>query len=358
MSIRMPYRVPRKLLYLAILLPILVPLSVSAQREPFGPFAVRDQFPVKLLFLSLRPDAAPLLPDGSLRLSTQFAYSNTYAVTSPVGDPTRAATYYQAAPLTEYRLSVDTETLRITFDLGWRIDDRWQIGLEFPLMVQMGGFLDSTIEGFHGLFNLSNGGRENTPRNDYGVYVARNARFWISEQQPPPVRIGDTVVRLKSPIVEAGGRFPSVSVLTAVKLPTGSFDHLSGSGSLDLQLALLVSQRIGASVVLHYNLARTKLGTPDQHVGFPVKSAIISQMFAFEYIASDRLSVIGQILGNTSPFPKGMLGPLDRTAYEINAGIKYVMKEDLRLEVGLIENVSQFQNTPDVGVHARLELTL
>lgn len=353
-----PYRVLRSLLYLAIHLPILVPLSVSAQRAPFGPFAVRDQFPVKLIFLSLRPDAAPLYPDGSLRLSTQFAYSNTYAVTSPVGDPTQATTYYQASPLSEYRLFVDSETLRVTFDLGWRIDDRWQIGIEVPLMVQMGGFLDATVEGFHGLFNLSNGGRENSPRNDYGVYVARNARFWISEQRPPPVRIGDTVVRLKSPILADGGRLPSVSVLTAVKFPTGRFDHLSGSGGLDLQLALLVSQRVGATVALHYNLARTKLGTPDQHVGFPIKSAIISQMFAFEYITSDRLSIIGQILGNTSPFPKGKLGPLDRSAYEINVGIKYVMREDLRLEAGLIENVSQFQNTPDVGLHARLELTL
>ena len=345
-----------KRISVCVILTVLIPISALAQRDPFGPFAVRDQFPIKLLFLSLRPEQAELIPDGEMRFSARFAYSNTYAVTRPIGDPQQPADYYQAAPLSEYRLFVDTETLRMVFDLAWRIDARWEIGVEAPLIVQSGGFLDSTVEGFHGLFNLSNGGRKETSRNAYGVFVVRDAQFWIVHSRAPPVRFGDVVFRLKSPLLSAGPPWPTISLLTAVKLPTGRFGQLTGSGGTDLQIALLLSQRLGNKFLLHYNLAHTKLGDPDRNTGFPVRSAIISQMLAIEYMTTSKLSVVTQILANTSLFPKGQLGPLDRTAYEINAGIKYALTPEMKLEIGIIENMSQYQNTPDVALHVGVEL--
>ena len=341
-----------------IFLTLLIPASALSQpvRDPFGPFPVRDQFPIKLLFLSLLPQQAELIPDGEIRLSTRFAYSNTYAVTRPIGDPRQPMDYYQAAPLGEYRLFADSETLRLVFDFAWCIEPRWELGMAIPLMVQSGGFLDGTVERFHGFFNLSNGGREETPRNDYGIYVVRNAHFWIAHDRAPHVRFGDVVFRLKRLILSAGPPWPTISLTTAVKLSTGQFKHLTGSGGTDVQLALLASQRLGNRFYLHYNLARTRLGDPDHNAGFPIRSSIISQMLAIEYMTSSKLSIITQILSNTSPFPEGQLGPLDRTAYEINAGIIYALRPDTRFQIGIVENMTQYQNTPDVALHVGLEL--
>ncbi|SVC41899.1 uncharacterized protein METZ01_LOCUS294753, partial [marine metagenome] len=260
-----------------IFLALLIPASALSQplRDTLGPFAVRDQFPIKLLFLSLLPQQAELIPDGKIRFSTRFAYSNTYAVTRPIGDPRQSGDYYQAAPMSEYRLFADSETLRIVFDFAWRINHQWELGMAVPLMVQSGGFLDGTVERFHGFFNLSNGGREETPRNGYGIYVVRDAHFWIAHDRAPHVRFGDVVFRLKRPLLSAGPPWPTISLATAVKLPTGQFKHLTGSGGTDVQLALLASQRLGNRFYLHYNLARTRLGDPDRNTGFPIRSSII-----------------------------------------------------------------------------------
>ncbi|MBI4552040.1 MAG: DUF3187 family protein, partial [Candidatus Latescibacteria bacterium] len=321
---------------------LLHPLPAVAQRVPFGPFETRDEFPVKLLFLSLRPDRAGLRPPGTLRLAGRFAYANTYAVTRPVGNPTVPLDYYQAAPLSEYRLFVDAEVLRASFDIDWSPSARWQLGAEVPFLIQGGGYLDRTVEGFHHLFRLSNGGREQTPRNAYGVFVVRSGRFWIAHDQPPAAGLGDVVLRVKTAVITPHGRRPALSWLGALKLPTGQFDRLTGSGGTDAQVALLLTQPIGASFILHYNVGYTHIGRPARSAGFPVRS-ITSHLLAAEYLATRRLSVILQALANTSLFPAGRLGPLDRTAYELHAGVKYALTPSILLDIGLMENLSQYQ---------------
>ena len=241
--------------YLLLTAFFLLPSVVLAHRAPSGPFALRDQFPVKLLFLSLRPESGYLLPTGARQWAFGFAYANTYAGTWPVGNPKKAGDYYQAAPLNEYRLFVDAEVLRLTIDLDWRIARRLQVGATLPLIFQNGGFLDSTVEGFHGLFNLTNGGREETLQNAYGVFVARNAQFWINREKAAAFQPGDVVLRLKSPILEGGRNGPTIAGSGAVKLPTGRFESLTGSGGVDIQVALMATQPIGQRLVVHYNIA-------------------------------------------------------------------------------------------------------
>jgi hypothetical protein len=328
----------------------LLPSDTFAQPTSLGPFALRDQFPVKLLFLSLRPESGALLPSGARQWGFGFAYANTYAVTRPIGNPKVAGDYYQAAPLDEYRLFVDAEVLRLTLDLDWRIAHRLQVGATLPLISQSGGFLDSTVEGFHSLFNLTNGGREETPQNAYGVFVARNAQFWINREKAAAFQPGDVVLRVKSPILEGGHNRPAIAGFAAVKLPSGRFESLTGSGGIDLQVALMATRPIGQRFAVHYNIAYTHLGKPSRHIGFTTR-AITSQMLAFEYLATSKLSVLLQTLGNTSLFPDSPLGPLDRTAYEIHGGIKYPISPTTLFEVSITENLSQYQNTPDIGLH-------
>ena len=345
---------PRYSLIFLLIFWLLWPLPLYAGAPFFGPFSVRDQFPIKQLFLSLSPEEAALAPEGTRLFSARFAYTNTYAVTRPIGDPRVALDYYQSAPLSAYRLLVDVETLRLELRVDWRITRWLQAGVTAPVIGQSGGFLDRTVEGFHRLFRLSNGGREEVPRNAYGVYVLRNGQFWIARTKAPGLRLGDVVLRLKTPLLsrEAG---PHLSLAGAMKIPTGRFEDLTGSEGTDLQLALLATQPIGKRWVIHYNLAFTKLGRPKRTIGFPIRS-IRSQMLAFEFLATTRLSLLMQTLSNTSLFPNSGLAPLNRTAYEIDAGIKVAITPAAVFEIGLIENLSQHQNTPDIGLHAGISI--
>ncbi|MCY3771028.1 MAG: DUF3187 family protein [Gemmatimonadetes bacterium] len=334
------------------LLFLALPVSSQTPAPATGPFMQRDQFPVRMLFLGLRPEGGDLLPRRSFQWAVQFDYANTYASTLPVGDTLIADDYYQAAPADEYRLFVDTESLRLSVDLDWRIASRLQIGATMPFLKHGGGFLDGVVEGFHGMFNLSNGGREWAPRNDYGVFVVRNRRFWIKSVESASFRPGDLVVRMKTPL-NVGGEELNLALAGAVKLPTGSLETLTGSGGWDFQAALFATwrpERPKQGMVFHANLAHSRLGRPTLGEGFPLRS-ITTLVLAFEYRTTGRLAVLVQTQVNIGPFPGSRLGPLNRTAIEATAGVRYAMSESLSLDLGLTENLSQYQNTPDVGLH-------
>ena len=325
-------------------------LPVFSQSPRTGPFMQRDQFPVRMLFLGLRPEAGDLLPWRSVRWAVRADYANTYASTFPVGDTLIADDYYRAAPADEYRLFVDTETLRVSVDLDWRVASRLQVGATMPFLKHGGGFLDGVVEGFHGLFNLSNGGREWAPQDDYGVFVVRNRRFWIRSVESAGFRPGDLVLRLKTPLNQDGGEL-ILSLAGAVKLSTGDLETLTGSGGTDFQAALFATWRPERHLVFHGNLAHSRLGRPSNGEGFPLRS-VTTLLLAFEYRTTGRLAALLQTQVNIGPFPGSRLGPLNRTAIETTAGVRYAMSEALSLDIGLTENLSQYQNTPDVGLHA------
>ncbi len=327
-----------------------------AQTLAGGPFMQRDQFPIRMLFLGLRPEPGDLLPRHAVRLAVRMDYANTYASTFPVGDPLVADDYYRAAPANEYRLFVDSETLRASVDLDWRAATRLQFGMTLPFLKHGGGFLDGVIEEFHYLFRLSNGGREWSPRNDYGMFVVRDHRFWIMSTESPAFRPGDLVLRVKTPLNSGNGAFV-LSLAGAVKLPTGNLETLTGSGGLDFQASLFGTWRPkDESILLHGNLAHTRLGRPSLGEGFPLRP-ITTLMLAFEYRTTRRLATLVQAQVNIGPFPGSDLGPLDRTAFEITAGVRYATSESVSLDIGVTENLSQYQNTPDVGLHAAIAWT-
>ncbi len=323
-----------------------------SQSPATGPFMQRDQFPVRMLFLGLRPETGDLLPRRSIQWAVQFDYANTYASTLPVGDTLIADDYYRAAPADEYRLFVDTESLRLSVDLDWRIASRLQVGVTLPFLKHGGGFLDGVVEGFHGAFNLSNGGREWAPQNDYGVFVVRDRRFWIRSVESADFRPGDLVVRMKTPL-NRGGEQVVMAIAGALKLPTGSLETLTGSGGWDFQAAFFATwrpDRPKRDMIFHANLAHSRLGRPTHGEGFPLRS-ITTLVLAFEYRTTGRLAALLQTQVNIGPFPSSRLGPLNRTAIEATAGVRYALSESLSLDAGLTENLSQYQNTPDVGLH-------
>ncbi|MXW05246.1 MAG: DUF3187 family protein, partial [Gemmatimonadetes bacterium] len=119
-------RILRRAVSCGLLMFVIPAYPAFPQSPATGPFMQRDQFPVRMLFLGLRPETGDLLPRRSIQWAVQFDYANTYASTLPVGDTLIADDYYRAAPPDEYRLFVDTESLRLSVDLDWRIASRLQ----------------------------------------------------------------------------------------------------------------------------------------------------------------------------------------------------------------------------------------
>ena len=63
------------------------------------------------------------------------------------------------------QITLDGETTRLGFRYAQGLGRGWEWGLEVPIYVVGGGFLDSFIERWHGWFGLPQGGREQAPRD-------------------------------------------------------------------------------------------------------------------------------------------------------------------------------------------------
>jgi hypothetical protein len=148
-----------------------------------------------------------------------------------------ANNYTGAANRTE-TLSLDGETHRLS--LAWRqgLGHGAEWGFELPYLTHDGGFLDSTIEHWHKIFGLPNGGRENAPRNLIDYRYARNGVDLIRVDRAVS-GVGDVRLsaakQLATPEASGGG---FLALRASLKLPTGDGAELLGSGSTDLALWL------------------------------------------------------------------------------------------------------------------------
>lgn len=135
-------------------------------------------------------------------------------------------------------LNLDGETHRLT--VAWRqgLPTGWEWGFEVPYLSHNGGFLDRSIERFHQITSLPQGGRTDTARNQISYRYIRDGIDLIDVTHPVD---GPGDVRLLT-AKQIGADETSDGLVTALraslKLPTGDHTELLGSGSTDLAVWL------------------------------------------------------------------------------------------------------------------------
>jgi len=130
---------------------------------------------------------------------------------------------------------LDGESATFSYTVKYGFLDRWEGGLEIPWVVHSGGRFDRLIDDFHDLFGLPDGGRPLTERGRTD-YLVRVDGASVVEVTSKTSELGDIRGWLGLGIYESSDR-ALVSRLH-LKLPTGRFRNLSGSGALDVALGL------------------------------------------------------------------------------------------------------------------------
>lgn len=145
-------------------------------------------------------------------------------------------TFTGAQSTGEY-LHLDGELHRAT--LAWRqgLEGGNEWGFELPYLWLTGGFLDNYIEGFHRMFSLPQGGRENVPRNLVNYRYTRHGVNLIDVTQPAN-GLGDIRLLGARQLTDTTNASVVTSLRASLKLPTGKESELLGSGSTDLALWL------------------------------------------------------------------------------------------------------------------------
>lgn len=281
--------------------------------------------------------AAPTgAPKGSVILLTSLSWVNTWNV-----EPGQFV--------------IDGEWMRAAASLSFLLTERFELGVQVPVLGRMSGFADGFIEGFHKALALGNGRRERYPRNRSIVHIrgpGGQHACWYGDQWG----VSD-VGLFASWTMTQGGRFaPRVSIGCAANLPTGDEDELLGSGSSVLGASVFLTKRIEASRWLLFLGSSAMYSDKKEMAGIDLQNAQFTVLGGFEYECSNRLSLICQNL-TTSPVAHDYY-EFSKATHELVVGARVRGFLGGDCEIGLQENLLNFNNSADVGLHAAFRRVL
>ncbi|MBI2298795.1 MAG: DUF3187 family protein, partial [Armatimonadetes bacterium] len=342
---------------------------LAAPADPWpdgGPFRFVNAHPLHALFLDT-PVLDANLPrhgtfDARLQQTNTWASSNNLTL-YPAGfafigprppgtprrrlDPVALAAEVSAGASRDGVFVADTETTRLDLIYTQPFGDRWGLELDVPVVGHVGGVFDSTVDNFHAWFGYPNANRPATPRNLTQIFFARGteSRFYGGPFEPT---FGDVVLRATHAPLRETAEHCAFAVSVAVKAPTGPASRFVGSGSWDYGLASSVRRTFGA-VRVYATLGHAWHGRWKGFPNTPVKGtwdfhAGTTWRFAPHWAFDTTITRQEHALGDALP------GSLGRAAWLIGGNVRHTLSRRLTFEFGLLENITEFNNTYDAGL--------
>lgn len=352
----------RSIVVLGLLLAATTAIPAGAEIDRYlidtGPLRIRDQFLPGLGYLGFDPVAADILDLGEWQVDLVVTSSNTFAHSAEIERALEAKPDRSGLGLAELRAIQPEDSGGGLFYLDgehtrWAVAARRGIGhgvqveVVIPVIQIGGGFLDSTIEGFHDTFSLGQAGRLGVPRDELGAYVRTGERE-VYLDRAPGTALGDIVIGVRYDLRRS---HPTLGLELALeglaKLPTGDVDHLTGSGSADFGAQLLGTQYLRGSC-LHFSLGVAHLG---RHELFSLDAqTILSGMLAWEIALGRKTTGLVQATVSQSPFKDLGSDELSSASTQLTVGVKRAFGKNV-LFLGVTENLVNFNNTSDIGLH-------
>lgn len=323
-----------------------------------GPLRIRDQFLPGLGYFGFDPVAADILEEGEWQVDFVLTVSNTFAHSLEVEAALETRESRETLGIAELRaipsdrpgralFYLDGEHARGAVAVRRGIGHGLQVELSLPVIAIGGGFLDSTIEGFHDAFSLGQAGRLGVPRDDFSAYLRTEERE-VYLDRSPGTALGDAVVGLR---YDLRHRSPTPAFQLAIealgKLPTGDVEGLTSSGSADFGVQLLGTRYFRGSC-LHFALGAAYLG-PHDLLALDAQT-IASGMLAWEIALGSKTTGLLQATVSQSPFGDLDSDEFSSASTQLTVGIKHALGSSV-LFLGFTENLANFNNTADIGLH-------
>ena len=284
----------------ATLLVVMIAMGLgisAAQASPharLGPFDQRVRHPLYILHLQPTPTRAAVLRPGAVQVALNGDWSNVFEK------------WGRRRPEGRHVSDLDMELLRLATAVRVGLPLGFEVGVEVPLLTMTGGVADRTIQGWHRAFGLENGGREFVRDDRFAWRVILPGRYSHRVREPVVMQLGDITVDVQAQILRPTRRAPGVSGRLLVKLPTGSLDQGTGSGTPDVGVVAVAEHGWGF-VTLYGQLGVLALGRQGELANI-VRPAAITFSFTLELNITPFWSVVGQIQGSTT-YLRGFIHP-------------------------------------------------
>jgi hypothetical protein len=170
---------------------------------------------------------------------------------------------------------------------------------------------------------------------DYAFNISRGGRT-IASGREGVVGLGDSTVMSKYQLLQEAAWMPTLSIRTALKLPTGDQGQFYGSGSPDFGLGLAAEKGFGGRWVVYGNLNGV---VPTGRIAGQALHPTISGLVAVEYLWSDNLSFTTQLDYYSTPFHGVGTKVLDKGVVESVLGFSYRFTQRFLWQGYMVENL-------------------
>jgi thioredoxin-related protein len=307
--------------------------SICYSNVGYGPLRLGSQSPFQSLRFGIDPRTPSTLAEGQWEVHMSETWVNTFS--------------YNPG-----KYLLDFEMLDSRLSVAYGVKDELELELEFENRSGFGGIMDRFINGFHRTFGLTDAGRHNFPNNQFQIQLADNrGNTALHLDNSDAGSFSNALLLTAQHNVTCGTEYlPALAYGLTVRAPLDNKTGITGQNVFEPQLSLTASKSVG-DFYGYLSLAFGYFGA--QHLdGIQFRTTQWSGLGAVEWRFASDMSLVLQYLISAGVAKD--LGPFSAASNEITLGWKWEIAERTVFEFGLIENLVNFDNTPDFGVHAGL----
>jgi len=287
-----------------------------------GPLNIRSMAPGQALRLAPLPRSPYGLPAGENELQFHIAAASIY-LSSP-------GIYLVDFNFTDTRLA-----LNHGFENGWSAE------FSFNDRRIQNLYLDELVVAFHDALDIEQNGRDEN-KNQTRINIPQySANFGSELDGAFSQTLGISIQKI---LIDKTVEWPALALIFNSSIETLSSGMIE-KGSFDYGLQLTMAQK-KSSGYLFANISYTRFGSDKTLDIIPLAEDQFSGMLGYEFSVDTNEAFIVQYL-----FSEGVivdLGALEDVSHEIHLGYKWRTKQNI-IEVGLVENIVNFDNGPDVA---------
>ena len=304
-----------------------------------GPIEIRDDHVLAQPRLTLPAVAPRTVPDGRWSVETSLLWSNSFSWTQdvPGEEPVDRA------------FLLDGETLTVATTIRRGLTPHVDVGLRLPLQHRGGGVLDGFIDAWHRLLRLEDAQRPSFDRDAFRVEGRTTAGAPFSWAEAAGTGLGDIELNARWRALDGGSGGVSVAVIGRLSFPTAAGPY-QGSG-LGVGSQLVLAAPLGGTTDLYLGAGMT-VQDPGPVRAIEYERTRGQGFAAFEWRPWRRVSLIAEtnaatrLVANIASYPG--------VHWVVNFEGRVDLARDIRLDLGLTENLIDQQSTTDLGLYFAL----
>ncbi len=323
------------LLFYFVILAATCPTAHGKSQPPYfdynfggGPFVLASRSPGPSLRLTEPPLVPSNLSKGQVIIDAGTSWTNVWA---------NEAFYY-----------FDYEMIESHLSLTYGINKRWMVGISFIKRNYFGGAMDDFIIEFHDLFGIDQDGRGNAPTGKSKLLLLDGNGNTVADLGAANVFNNSSAQLMSSLILTPGTKLlPAINLSAVVQygLETPFDDN---ADPLDISIGIGLSKRWASRWYSYHTIRYTRFSqTNIPHLTF--KNSSLSSTNTLSWQKHPGLSFLLQYMYHEDVIKN--LNSLSDPSHEIGLGFKWQIRKSGVIEFSIIENILDYANSPDFGVH-------